>query len=79
MGKGKDTHVSLRNPFLLHASQCQHLLLHINEAKERGNCVGLLSLDRGTLLFLSDISVTECQFKCHRSLKAVAEKNILFT
>lgn len=55
MGKGKDTHVSLRNPFLLHASQCQHLLLHINEAKERGNCVGLLSLDRGTSLFLSDI------------------------
>ena len=52
---------------------------NINEAKERGNCVGLLSLDRGTLLFLSDISITECQFKCHRSLKAVAEKNILFT
>ena len=34
---------------LLHASQCQHLLMHIKEAKERGNCVGLLSLDRGSV------------------------------
>ena len=49
MGKEKDKHVSLRNPFFLHACQCQHLLLHINEAKEGGNCVGLLSLDRGSV------------------------------
>lgn len=61
--------------FLPHASQYQHLSMNINNAKERRNyCADLLNTDWSSLTFCPDTSRIECQFKCHRSSKAVSEK-----